>query len=165
MCEEHHTPAKGRLTNYPLLPSDRVIPAERLFFCRAQVTGQEGFYSRNTHMDWTTIITVICTALCTGGGLSAIFFRRENKRSKQLANESASAQQWKELYEQVKADKESLSGKVDNLYKENGRLRDNNNDLTTEAAVLKIFKCKVIGCEHREPPLGSQTKNRNNENK
>lgn len=50
----------------------------------------------------------------------------------------------------------SLSAKVDELYKKLGYIRDQNNGLTTQNAVLKILKCKRIECSDRQPPIGKK---------
>ncbi|MEG1289565.1 MAG: hypothetical protein RSE25_04940 [Bacteroidales bacterium] len=101
-------------------------------------------------MDWTAILT----ALLSGGGVIGIFYYKENKRAKQLENEATASSQWRELYEksEIKCDAKDL--KIDSLYKENGLLRDNNNDLTTQNAILKLQKCEIKGCEKRQPPRG-----------
>lgn len=107
-------------------------------------------------MDWTTIIVAAVSALISGGGIAGIVFFRENKRAKQLQNEATASSQWRELYEKSEAKVESQSVKIDALYKENNRLRDENNSLTTQAAVMTMYKCEKLVCADRMPPFGSQ---------
>lgn len=104
-------------------------------------------------MDWGSIIMSVIGALTTGGVFSSIFFFKENKKKKQLDNDSTASSQWQELYERAEAKSESQSKKIEELFKANNDLRDQNNNLTTENAVLKIIKCKRISCEDRDPPL------------
>ncbi|MEG1759512.1 MAG: hypothetical protein RSB23_06260 [Alistipes sp.] len=107
-------------------------------------------------MDWTTIIVAIVSALLTSGGLASIFFFRENKRAKQLENETTASAQWRELYDKSEAKVDSQTLKIDAMYKENNYLRDQNNNITTQNAVLKMYKCEFLACTNRKPPFGSQ---------
>lgn len=107
-------------------------------------------------MDWMTIITAAVSTLLSGGGIAAFMYFKENKRAKQLENETTASSQWRELYEKMEQKHDALSLKVDGLYKESKFLRDQNNDLTTQNAVLKLWKCNKIGCTDREPPIGSK---------
>lgn len=107
-------------------------------------------------MDWTTIIVAMVSALVSGGGIAGLVYFRENKRARQLQNENTASAQWRELYEKSEAKVECQSMKIDALYKENGYLRDQNNSLTTQRAILASYKCETIGCPDRKPPFGSQ---------
>ncbi len=106
-------------------------------------------------MDITTVITAILSALISGGGIAGVVFYRENKRARQLQNESTASAQWRELYEKSEAKVEVQSQKIETLYRANGRLRDQNNKLTTENVKLAIYKCNTISCASRTPPLGT----------
>lgn len=101
-------------------------------------------------MDWTTILTAILTFV-GGGGLGALIMFPQKKRAAELENETRSSEQWKELYERSENTKAAQSELID-------RLRDENNRITTENAVLKIFKCKTVKCVDRDPPLGTNEK-------
>lgn len=107
-------------------------------------------------MDWTTIITALASALLSGGGIAGVVFFRENKRARQLQNETTASAQWRELYEKSEAKVESQGLKIEALYKENNYLRDQNNSLTTQRAVLTMYKCETLACADRKPPFGSQ---------
>ena len=50
-------------------------------------------------MDWTTVIVSLLSGLLSGGGLAGLVFFKENKRNKQLQNETMASSQWKDLYE------------------------------------------------------------------
>lgn len=107
-------------------------------------------------MDWTTVLTGLISALISGGGLMGVFYMKENKKAKQLENESTASSQWMELYEKSAQKNEKLQTKLDASYKENSMLRDTNNNLTTQNAVLKVYKCESISCNNRKPPFGSK---------
>lgn len=104
-------------------------------------------------MDWNAIISALISALLASGGLGVILFYKDNKRAKQLANENTASAQWRELYEKSELKCDAQSTKIDELYTKIGHLRDQNNGLTTQNAVLKILKCKRLGCSDRQPPL------------
>lgn len=116
-----------------------------------------GLYTQihtHTKMDWNTIITSLLSGFLTGGSLAGVVYFKENKRNKQLQNDVLASSQWKELFEKEEAKNEKLNTKLDALYKENSLLRDKNNDLSSQNAVLKIHKCEIIGCDNRKPPRG-----------
>lgn len=101
-----------------------------------------------SQMDWTTIVTVL--GAITGG--AGLLFYKERKKGEQLKNESSAAEEWRKLFEQRDKDCRDLDTKVDALYGELSRFRDENNLLTTENAVLKMQKCEINGCDKRKPP-------------
>ena len=76
-----------------------------------------------------------------------------NRKSADLENEKKASEQWKELFMQADADKKKQSALIDKLYDDQSRFRDENNRLTTQVAVLKILKCRVLKCADREPPI------------
>lgn len=120
-------------------------------------------------MEWTTIITSLIASLIGGGGIGALFYRKENKRlkeaeiaAKEVENNKKVAEEWQHLAEgkQVRIDHledtvEKKDEKIDELYTEIGELRALADKLSTENAVLKIYKCIKIGCADRQPPFGS----------
>ena len=106
-------------------------------------------------MDWTTILVAAVSSLLSGGAIGGVVFFRENKRARQLENETTASAQWRELYEKAEAKVEAQNGKIESLYKENGYLRDRNNGLKTQRAVLAVYKCEELGCPARRPPFGT----------
>lgn len=120
-------------------------------------------------MEWTTIITSLIASLIGGGGIGALFYRKENKRlkeaeiaAKEVENNKKVAEEWQHLAEgkQVRIDHledtvEKKDEKIDELYTEIGELRALADKLSTENAVLKIYKCIKIGCADRQPPFGT----------
>ncbi len=105
-------------------------------------------------MNWTTILVSLLSGLLSGGGLAGLFFFKENKRDRQLKNESTASAQWKDLYEKSEAKVEAQSTKIDILYKEKERQRDQIDSLKTQKAVLVVYKCEMLGCAQRKPPFG-----------
>lgn len=98
-------------------------------------------------MDWTAILTVVLTFI-GGGGLGAVLMFPTKRKSADLENEKKASEQWRELFMQKEQDCKDQSNLID-------RLRDENNRLTTEIAVLKILKCKNLKCAEREPPIAN----------
>ena len=94
-------------------------------------------------MDWTTIIIT----LMTSGVFLSVLYYRENRRSKQIDNEKSVVEEWRGFAEERKA-------RFDALYKENSELRKRNDKLSSANAALSILKCKVLGCDKRQPPFG-----------
>ena len=108
-------------------------------------------------MDWTTIISSLIAALLGGGGIGTLFYWRETKRAKQTENELKLAEGWKKLAEKYEAIVERKDEKIEELYAENGQLRNDKDILSTEVAVLKVYKCIDIACAGRKPPFGYST--------
>lgn len=102
-------------------------------------------------MDWTAILTFI-----GGGGLATIFFMPLKRKALEIENESKSSKQWMELYEKVRTEKDQINKLVDKLYDDIKDARNEINDLTTENALLKAFKCERMDCAKRVPPLGKE---------
>ena len=105
-------------------------------------------------MDIVNIVVGVISVLLTSGIFGVIIFYRQNKKAKELANDNLVIEQWRELYEKAKTEKEEYKRDFDEERKENKILRDQNNALTTENEVLKIQKCEVRGCTTRKPPSG-----------
>ena len=104
-------------------------------------------------MDWTTILVAVLSALLSGGGIAGLMFFKENKRAKQLENETTASSQWRELYLDAKGEIRELNNKIDGLYKTIGDLRNLGNGLKTQNAVLTTLKCENVACSIRIPPL------------
>ncbi len=109
-------------------------------------------------MEWTTIITALVSTITATGGIGGLFHLRETKRAKRLENDRTAASEWKELYERMEVKNESLSTKIEGLYKKNQELRERLNTSETARAVSEVLECKKHGCFERDPPFGSNTK-------
>lgn len=106
-------------------------------------------------MDLSAILTVVLTFV-GGGGLGAVLMFPQKRKSAELENEMKAGEQWKELYERSEKNRDEQSQLIDRLYGDLKVARDQNNSLTTENALLKVFKCEKIECIKREPPLGKE---------
>ena len=113
-------------------------------------------------MDWSTIITSLVAALIPSGFIGTLIFYRENKRSRQLDNESKVIADWqgiagmyKNRCEELKATVDAKNDKIEELYKNEAVMRERLDKLSSKNAVLEIFKCKEISCGDRKPPLSN----------
>lgn len=104
-------------------------------------------------MELTTIVSAI-VSLIAGGGLAGVLFFRERKRAEQLKNEASASEQWRVLFERSDSDSHDKDSRIDKLYEELSRIRERNNKLSTENAVLRLKKCEVNGCNSRKPARG-----------
>ena len=113
-------------------------------------------------MDWSTIIVALTSSLIPSGLVGTLVFFKENKRSRQLDNESKVIEEWKgisEMYktrcEELKATVDAKDEKIEELYKNETAMREKLDKLSSKNAVLEIFKCKEISCGNRKPPLSN----------
>ena len=105
--------------------------------------------------DWNTIITALASTLIGGGGIWSIFYIGETKRAKRLEADASAAQEWQKLAERKLSIIEQKDAKIDELYQTIAELRQDKDKLSSEVAVLRVYKCVCIGCEQRKPPFGS----------
>lgn len=115
-------------------------------------------------MDWTTIITSLFAAILGGGGIGALFMRKETKKAKQVETEIALAggmqsriDSLENTLKQRDVQLDKKDQKIDELYAEIAELRRERDALTTENAVLKVYKCVKVDCQIRMPPFGTVT--------
>ena len=103
-------------------------------------------------MENLTHIIAEIGALIAGGGLAGALFYRERKRAEHLKNETTASEQWRLLFERSDKDNREKDVKIDTLYDEIAKWRDENNKLITENTILSMQKCVVNGCANRKPP-------------
>lgn len=113
-------------------------------------------------MDWTTIVTSLVAALIPSGFVGTLIFYKENKRGRQLENESKVIEEWqgianmyKNRCEELKQTLDSKNAKIEEMYKEEAGMREKLDKRSSRNAVLEIFKCKEISCGTRKPPLSN----------
>lgn len=113
-------------------------------------------------MDWSTIIVAAISALIPSGLVGTLVFFKENKRSRQLDNESKVIEEWKGLAEmyktrckELKVTVDAKDNKIEELYTNETSMREKLDKLSSKNAVLEIFKCKEISCGNRKPPLSN----------
>lgn len=121
-------------------------------------------------VDWTEVITGIASILITGGGITVIATIKDKKYEavqnnilKLIESVSKTNNAWEKITEQksddireARKDIEAKDAKIDSLYSTISHLRNELDTKRTEAAVLQVIKCKIMGCEKREPPLGEK---------
>lgn len=103
-------------------------------------------------MDWMTIGLAFLTFI-SGGGIAAIVLLPQKRRSADLENEAKVSEQWKELFIQCREEKSRQSDLIDKLYDDLTVSRIQNNALTTNNAILKLWKCETLECGQRKPPI------------
>ena len=91
----------------------------------------------------------------SGGGIAAIVLLPQKRRSADLENEAKVSEQWKELYIQCREEKSRQSDLIDKLYDDLTVARNQNNTLTTNNAILKLWKCEQLECGNRKPPISA----------
>ena len=109
-------------------------------------------------MDFNNIITLAISLLGTLGGCGLLYFRQE-KRAKEITNESKTNDEWIRLYTEVKTECDKRDARIDELYKKIEEHRDIKATLRTELtnvkvelAELKAWRCDRTNCANRRPP-------------
>ena len=105
-------------------------------------------------MDWMTIGLAFLTFI-SGGGIAAIVLLPQKRRAADLENEAKVSEQWKELFIQCREEKSRQSDLIDKLYDDLTVSRIQNNALTTNNAILKLWKCETLECGQRKPPISA----------
>lgn len=116
-------------------------------------------------MDWTQIVTTILSLLIPTGGIVAIITAREKKTEMALNNMNKINEQWEgfatkeeDRRKELKADLDRKDEKIDELYREISRLRNELDNERTERAKAEMMKCLRIKCVERHPPFGESYK-------
>lgn len=112
------------------------------------------------------VVTAIVGMVC--GNITAFLFFPQKRKSETLKNEaqnieneSKQSDEWNKLYQVELEENKELNKKIDSLYAEIARHRDENTQLRiemTEIMVentrLKVLKCEKPACSNRQPPTG-----------
>lgn len=113
-------------------------------------------------MDFEMIIAA-AGALLGGGGLVALFTVPELRKAKRLENEGAAIEQYKELLNKYALDLNDARTEIAALRKRCDSLSDQCGTMKTQMATLEamyeqanVFRCTVIQCQKRRPPLDSE---------
>lgn len=123
-------------------------------------------------IDWSTFILSLAGTLVGGGGLTALVLIPQTRKSKILDNEAKQSEEWKKLYEEERqsfltlrkekdAEIKERDAKIDSLYGEISRHRDEKAVLAKKNAELEVcnikltfLKCVVPSCMKRDPQTG-----------
>lgn len=112
------------------------------------------------------VVTAIVGMVC--GNITAFLFFPQKRKSETLKNEAQNIEneakqsdEWYKLYQVELEENKELNKKIDSLYAEIARHRDENTQLRiemTEIMVentrLKVLKCEKPACSNRQPPTG-----------
>lgn len=78
-----------------------------------------------------------------------------------LENEAAQSEEWQKLYNEEREQISKLNAKIDSLYEELTKSRNENymlHEQLTKAKIentkLELLKCKKSACSERQPPTG-----------
>lgn len=122
-------------------------------------------------MDWTVIITTLIAALIPTGGLVGLVTLRDKKTAAILDNFDRVIKEWRSIAgdrqsraDELKTDLSKKEEKINEMYKEISHYRTQIDDLSTSNAVLKVLKCKLVGCGKRVPPLDMAVADNSNGN-
>lgn len=117
------------------------------------------------------IIVSSVVSLVLGIGSTLIFYP-QTRKEKNLQNEAKQAEEWKKLYDEEhetrreeRADwhteREKLDLKIDDLYAQINKHRDEKAEITKRNTQLEVantklmlLKCEMPGCPKRTPPTG-----------
>lgn len=106
-----------------------------------------------------TIITAIVG--CITGNIMMFLLLPQERKAKNLENEAKQSEEWKKLYKEAHDELRVKDEKIDTLYQEITRHRDEKAqkavtiaELEVENAKLKLLKCEVPSCLNRKPPTG-----------
>lgn len=112
-------------------------------------------------MEWLNYVISAVVSLAGAFGGATLLFYRQNKVSKELDNEAKQSDEWRKLYEMEKEECDELNTKIDSLFDEIRKHRDEKNTMAKRITELeidntkgKIYRCEVAGCVKRHPPTG-----------
>lgn len=94
-------------------------------------------------MDWANLISIVGGLVLGGGG---ILFYSQNKKAKQIDNDSRVAEEWRKLYVEEKERSDKVECKLDEI-------NEKVSVLQIQISELKLYKCTDIKCENRRPPI------------
>lgn len=103
------------------------------------------------YFDLGNILSMLITGIATWGG--TFLFYRQEKKSRDIDNESKQSDEWRKLYLDSQEDSRSKDKKIDELRKEMAEMRKQINKLEHDVSLNTIYRCMVMGCDKRNPPL------------
>jgi len=120
-------------------------------------------------LDWLSIITLI-TSFITGGGISALFFFKQERKGKDLDNEgkkventSRIVEEYRTLLEHYKTEFEKAHSQVEELTKQVNECQRQLAVVQTELANAQLLyttanalRCDKIHCKFRKPPIDKE---------
>lgn len=111
-------------------------------------------------MDWASIIIAVVGALA-GGGLISLLTIRETRKSMKIENGAKEDSRWTTLVEQLRAQIEKTSerlekkdARITELEDTNDMLRQQLDETRTELVKARMMRCSRLNCTNRKPPFG-----------
>ena len=112
------------------------------------------------------IVTAIVGMIC--GNVTALLLFPQKRKSETLKNEAQNIEneakqsdEWCKLYQEELGENKELNKKIDSLYAEIAKHRDENarlhiemTEVKVENTRLKVLKCEIPACGKRQPPTG-----------
>jgi gas vesicle protein len=106
-----------------------------------------------------TIITGIIGCVC--GNIAVFLFLPQIRKAKNIENEAKQSEEWKKLYVEAHQELSEKGKKIDCLYEEISKHRDESvkngvekAKLEVEITKLTLLKCTRPNCSNRQPPTG-----------
>lgn len=110
-------------------------------------------------MEWVSTIVAAIVGLLSAFGGGSIIYARQTRRLKEIENEAKQSDEWRKLYEEMKKEAVERDRKIDDLYGEISKHRDEKVEMRKELARLEVqvaklgyTKCEVLYCPDRVPP-------------
>lgn len=107
----------------------------------------------------TAIVSAISTLVVALGG-GSLLYHKQNKIAKKIENESSQSAEWRKLYDEMKGELQSKDNKIDELYDERKKydadiadLRKRITDLEIMLKGERIYRCELMDCKNRKPPM------------
>lgn len=106
-----------------------------------------------------TIITALIGAL-SGGGLTALFTLKQNKRALEIDNEIHLVAEYKELLEQYKSEREKMLQEREEEKRKFQELTQKYTEVQVQLGLMQkmyeqasLLKCEKVNCQQRRPPI------------
>jgi uncharacterized coiled-coil DUF342 family protein len=107
----------------------------------------------------TAIVSAISTLVVALGG-GSLLYHKQNKIAKKIENESSQSAEWRKLYDEMKGELQNKDSKIDEFYKERKKydadiadLRKRITDLEIMLKGERIYRCELMDCKNRKPPM------------
>lgn len=122
-------------------------------------------------MEWVSTIVAAIVGLLSALGGGSIIYARQTRQLKEIENEAKQSEEWRKLYEEMKKEVAERERKIDNLYCEISRHRDEKVEMRKEMTRLEVkvvkleyAKCESSYCPDRVPPTELTPKKNNKQN-
>lgn len=118
-------------------------------------------------MEFLIELLPVISSFVIGGGITALFTVKQDKQTKDLSNLKLIIQEYKDLNEQLKREKDEAIQEINQKRKTIDELQDAVDKLEKEMATMQqrlaqmelfyknadMLKCELIACKNRIPPM------------